>query len=514
MRKSVFLGMATALFALLMISCNKNHYDFSAIETVEGSGQWKLPIATLNTTIEKVLDKLGEQDLISTDAQGNLQMTYHYDLNNLLVGSQLMNIGSASAPFHFSIGNPITIPVPVAIDTFVVLEQDLQLSAEGARILSASVKEGSLTTFVTTSLVDIQYAIFRSPNILDADGKPLETTLDASNNGQVDMAGKTIAVDELSAGGETNTLHFSWEVHFQIYELSASEIDFDAEVGIQNWKIQRLTGYVDEYNSPFDMTSEFSLPMGKINGQMSLVDARLQILQKNTFELTARLDLDTAELLGNDVAPSMLFNEYPVEVNITPSPVYVTALDKTVTLTVNSKHNAIHMSGDMVFNPGGVENQITVYDTSTVNMAFDAVVPMKFNIPGIFYTDTMNLDLSGVKFPEIVEQLILTLNIDSEMPFNMMAQFYTLDAETGQISDSLLDTQAFIAGRFGDDPVASEIVLDLRRERMSHLFASNKLLMRLGLNTDNNTVILNKEDGLSVKIKADAIYGGAVDINQ
>lgn len=126
----------------------------------------------------------------------------------------------------------------------------------------------------------------------------------------------------------------------------------------------------------------------------------------------------------------------------------------------------------------------------------------------------MNLDLSGVKFPEIVEQLILTLNIDSEMPFNMMAQFYTLDAETGQISDSLLDTQAFIAGRFGDDPVASEIVLDLRRERMSHLFASNKLLMRLGLNTDNNTVILNKEDGLSVKIKADAIYGGAVDINQ
>ena len=70
MRKFFILGMALAISAMLLISCNKNNYDLTAIETVEGSGQWKLPIGNVHTTLGKVLDQLGESDLISYDADG------------------------------------------------------------------------------------------------------------------------------------------------------------------------------------------------------------------------------------------------------------------------------------------------------------------------------------------------------------------------------------------------------------------------------------------------------------
>ena len=48
---------------------------------------------------------------------------------------------------------------------------------------------------------------------------------------------------------------------------------------------------------------------------------------------------------------------------------------------------------------------------------------------------------------------------------------------------------------------------------LKKLLESDKLIMRVGVNTGGNDVQLNLDNGLGLSLKADVIYGGSMDIN-
>ena len=83
----------------------------------------------------------------------------------------------------------------------------------------------------------------------------------------------------------------------------------------------------------------------------------------------------------------------------------------------------------------------------------------------------------------------------------------------GQVTDSLLATPMHLKGSFDGSNVRTTTEISLTNAHVTHLLAAEKLMMRFGVDTENNDVILNLDNGIGITLKADVIYGGSVEIN-
>lgn len=491
-----------ALVAMLLFSCNKNRFDFSQLESVEGSGHWKLPIGSAHFTLGDLLDQLNENDLVTYDENGNLMVKYRFAMDPIIKGTDVMKYSDVSYSAHFEVDNPYDYVLEEPIDTMVYFEQSVELRSDAATLHSAVIKSGTIFFRMESNIGHFQSIVLRSSDILDAEGNPLERTIEMNEEQEIDLSKFQVLTDS------ANVLRFSYEIHYQMFDLLEPKYQFEASIGIRNFCIEELSGWVKSYAAPFSLDEPFSLPIDKINGSLKLIDTRLKIQARNSFHLMARLQVDTAELSGDQVPPSVLLDHYPASYDIGFNPVMTEVLDETLRLDVNSDLNRIYASGEFIFNPAGMEEMVTVYDTSSIGVAAEAEVPLKFNIPGVRYLDTLDMDFSSVEFPDGVKEVILHVIFDSEIPFNLKAQLFTMDSVTGKVTDSLLVNDHFIEGSFDGRPVRTEASISVTHGRLASLFAANRLAMRFGVDTDQHDVWLNLEDGLGVTLKADVIYEG------
>ena len=502
MKKWFVSGMVLALLAVLAFSCNKNKYDFDHLESVEGSGQWKLPIGSAYVNLEKVLSQLNDNDLVSPDEDGNLMLRYRFAMDPIIKGSDVMSYNDVEYTVGFAVDNPYQYVLDNPIDTMVRFDQFVELRSDAAALHRAIIKSGTVFFRMESNIGHFTEIVLRSNDIFDAEGLPFERVIEMGELSEVDLSGVKIETDS------ANVLRFTYEIHYQMYDLLEPQYKFDATLGMRNFCIGELQGWLKSYSAPFTLDEPFSLPLDKVVGSLKLIGTRLKIEARNSFDLTARLKIDTAELCGETVAPSMLLDHYPAVYDIALTNAMTPLFNETILLEVSSDHDRIYASGEFIFNSDGMDNMVTVYDTSSIGVAAEAVVPLRFNIPGVRYLDTLVLNLSGADFPEAIREVVLHMAFDSELPFNLKAQLFTMDSVTGQVTDSLLANDRFIAGSFDGKPVRTEASVSITHERLASLFAANKLIMRFGIDTDSNDVWLNLKDGLGVTLKADVIYDG------
>ena len=102
---------------------------------------------------------------------------------------------------------------------------------------------------------------------------------------------------------------------------------------------------------------------------------------------------------------------------------------------------------------------------------------------------------------------------ESELPFNLSVQLDMFNSHTGAILGGLVDHELTVNGSFNGTPVLTNESISITHDLLKKLLESDKLIMRVGVNTGGNDVILNLDNGLGVTLKADVLYGGSMDIN-
>ena len=162
---------------------------------------------------------------------------------------------------------------------------------------------------------------------------------------------------------------------------------------------------------------------------------------------------------------------------------------------------------------------ICIYDTSSIVFAYDVMVPFSFNIPTVSYCDTMDINLSDISAPDFVEEMNLFVRIDSKLPINLNAQFYTVDKNTGMVTDTLFPGEKFIKGKFDSlttnpKPETSEFEISITEQRVEHLMASDKIIMKFSVDTESQDIWLNENQGLEVTMKVDVKYNGDINLSQ
>ena len=64
-----------AMIVVLMLSCNKKRFELDHLESAQASGQWKLPLGSVDVKLGDVLKQFLQNEMISYDEHGNLQVS-------------------------------------------------------------------------------------------------------------------------------------------------------------------------------------------------------------------------------------------------------------------------------------------------------------------------------------------------------------------------------------------------------------------------------------------------------
>lgn len=515
MKRMLLVGTVLALTVLLFFSCNKNRFDFDEMNTVEGSGQWKLPIGEAHVTLGQVMTQLGDNNFVSYDENGNLQVSYHQALNNVLKGSSFLNLGS----LNFSVINEFENPFPgITIDPFDTVfyfNQKLELSADSAGIETAIVKSGELVLDFVTNLGNVSEIVLTSSGIIEPTGDSLVRHFYSVNGNTVDLSGATFHLHDPVTGIADSTLILNYAVHYQMTGVDDPMYTVESLVGLHRLKFQEISGYIDHFQYEIDVDTVFSLPLNNLEGQAKLVGADIRINERNTFDnLYAVLWINRAELYGGGAAPFSIFGDDSYEIQVIPSEEFVNVLpEETLDLQFDTRYDAIRVQALLDFNPSSAERLVTIRENSAMDLSLDAVIPMQFNVPGVYYIDTLDLSFSEISIPDLVKEIRLSVQFDSELPFNLSGQLYTLNSKIGHVTDSLMVNPMYIGGSFDESSVKTETVIDVTHDRLKHLMEADQLIMRFGVDTDGHDVRLNLDNGMGISLKADVLYGGSVDIN-
>ena len=498
----LFLALATMLFA----SCKKEHYDLDHLQGVNAEGEVLLPIGSASFTLTKLMQQFKIDSLITCSEDGNLSYAFHYEDFGVLNGDSLLRFKDLEYNERFSIENPFTIVLPQAFDTVFHFDHTITFESDNIHVMEAEMKTGHFDFNLNSNIGLLQKVVIRSADIRDAEGHDLVLDFDFdAGDIQFDLDGLHYTTDT------ANTLDLSYDVYIRIQGFLDPELFFEVEVKGSDLAIKEMSGYVDPYDSRNYIDTTFNLFPGNVSGALEVHGARMRLLERNTFDLEARLDVDTAWVFGDDNVPFSIFGAQPVSVDVPSQLSFGQVFERTLNGKISANETAVYASSNFIVNPSGMSDLVSVSDTCSIDVIIDTEIPFAFVVEDVHYLDTTELALSGISQPEQIEKLVLELTITSTVPLNMNAQFFTYDSETERITDTLIAKDRLIRASFDGRPTMTEMALEVTGDKIRHLMESDRLISCYELDTESHDVVLNGNQGVDVFMKARVKYNGVID---
>lgn len=498
----LILALATLLFA----SCKKDHYDTGNVHGVNAEGEVLLPIGSASFSLSEMIDKFKIDSIITCSEDGDLSFGIHYENLGALSGENLLKFKDLEYYEHFSFENPFPIVLPQAFDTVFHFDHTITFESDNIHVMEAMMKTGHFDFNLNSNIGLIQKMVIRTADIKDADGHDLVLDFDF-NAGEIqfDLDGLHYSTDT------ANTLDLSYDLYVRLQSLLEHELYLDVDITGKDLAIKEMSGYVDAYDSRNTIDTTYNLLSGNVSGSLEVFGARLDLYERNTFDLEARLTVDTAWVFDDASVPYSIFGPEPLVVDVPTQFQFGKVLEKSLNGKISANTLGVFAVSCFTVNPFGLNDLVSVNDSCVIDVMVDAEIPFDFAVDDVRYIDTTVLNLSGVSKPEQNEKLTLELAFTSTIPLNMNAQFFTYDSVTEQITGVLVDEARLINGSFDGQPINTEVTLEVTGEKVENLLRSDRLISVYSLDTDAHDVVLNGQQQLDVFMKARVKYNGIVE---
>ena len=504
-------GLLLLLFSVMLFySCSKEHYDTSQIHGVQVEGGCQLPILTASYSIGDLLTSFQIDSIISFDENGGLHFEYNYYEDDVLKGSDFMKFNGFVFDEHYSFENPYPFSIPGSIDTLIKFNDTVKLESDYVSLESGRMRSGILSFGIETNVVHINSMVIRSNEIKNEDGSPFEVIhTDVSSPLEIDLAGLHFEFES----EESHILTFEYEIRVSIDDFTVPEYDFHIHLAATDIDIEEMTGRVEKFDLRFSLDTTFLLFNENVMGSLELNGIDVTLLERNSFGLAARLVVDTAWIMNSDgIGHYSFFDPMPIEAALYASPTsFSEALHHNLNATVNSNSMGMFLSSLMIFNPEGMNDIIYLSDTSSIDMALNVDVPLSFRIDDVQYVDTVDMKLSEVEYPELIEEITLEIDFNSTLPLNLNGRFYLYDSQQGVVLDELLTEGELISASFDGQPVTTHVSITVTEDKLEKALQADGLIMRYEVDTDAHDVSLNSKQKLEAFLKGGVKYNGIVE---
>ena len=504
MRTSKIL-LTTLFLVLLVVSCKKDHYDVGNVHGVNAEGEMVLPIGSGSFTVTELMQQFNIDSMITCSENGVLAYGIHFEDLGVVNGENLLRFNDLEYHERFSVENLIPIVLPQAIDTMFHFEQTIVFESDNIHVMEAEMKSGHFDFDVNTNVGLLRRLVIHSSDITDDGGHALELDFDLNSNDiQFDLDGLHYETDT------ANTLQLGYDVYVRLQSLPAQELFFEVDVKGSELAIKEMSGFVDSYESRNVLDTTMNLFPGNASGSLQVQGARMRLFERNTFDLEARLDVDTAWLIADDDAPYPVFGPQPVSVDIPSQTSFGQVFERSLSGKISANETGLYTTSSFIVNPSGMSDMVFVSDTCVIDVMIDAEIPFAFTVNDVRFVDTTNLNLK-IDAPEQIEKLTLELTFISTIPLGLNAQFFAYDSETGQITEALVAEDRLINASYDGRPVTTDVTLEITGEKVEHVNHSNRLISIYEIDTDAHDVCLKGLQQLSLFVKARVKYKGTVE---
>ena len=497
------------VLVMLLASCSKAHYDVTNVQGVNAEGELLLPVASKSITIGDMITRFGLEEQITWSETGEMAFGFNYEYLEALSGDKMLRFKKWNYEEEFSFDNPFQgIPFPF-VDTTLAFTESVTFSSEHVHVMEGVMKSGRLEFMMESNFGNVMRVELYSTDIHDADGNAfmLDIPIQANAFG-FELAGLHYSTDT------ANTLRFNYKIRINTVATTDPELFIKIKIVGNNLAFSEMRGYVDSYSSKDRIDTTFTLFPDNLSGLMKVKGVRMAFSERNTFPLDARLLVDSAMVYSEGMAPYALFEPLPLDIAVPSQMQYGEVYEQTVNGQIDARGGSVLATSEFIVNPGGMSELVTVTDTCTIDARVDVAIPFSFNLDDIVYLDTVNMNLSNLEFPEMIEQLTLQLTFVSTLPLNLDASFFMYDSESGQITDTLLDGTQLIEASYDGRPVTTTLDLDVTEDRIDKVLHSDRIIMWYHLDTDARDVVLNVNQNLDLFLKVKADYNGCVELNK
>ena len=504
MRTSKIL-LTTLFLVLLVVSCKKDHYDVGNVHGVNAEGEMVLPIGSGSFTVTELMQQFNIDSMITCSENGVLAYGIHFEDLGVVNGENLLRFNDLEYHERFSVENLIPIVLPQAIDTMFHFEQTIVFESDNIHVMEAEMKSGHFDFDVNTNVGLLRRLVIHSSDITDDGGHALELDFDLNSNDiQFDLDGLHYETDT------ANTLRLGYDVYVRLQSIPNQELFFEVDVKGSELAIREMSGFVDPYESRNVLDTTMNLFPGNASGSLQVQGARMRLFERNTFDLEARLDVDTAWLIADDDAPYPVFGPQPVSVDIPSQTSFGQVFERSLSGKISANETGLYTTSSFIVNPSGMSDMVFVSDTCVIDVMIDAEIPFAFTVNDVRFVDTTNLNLK-IDAPEQIEKLTLELTFISTIPLGLNAQFFAYDSETGQITEALVAEDRLINASYDGRPVTTDVTLEITGEKVEHVNHSNRLISIYEIDTDAHDVCLKGQQQLSLFVKARVKYKGTVE---
>ena len=503
------LLIVLALFGMLMASCNKAHYDLDNVQGMDVEGEALLPLANGSFTLMDMMQRFQIDSLIEFDASGNMSYNYYYEHFNVLDGSELLKFNDLNYNEHFTFENPFPSVFNHPIDTVLRYEHTLTFEADNINVVEAMMRSGRFDFSLESNVGMVKRVVIRSTNIKNAQGQDLELVFSHDlNNFGFDLGGLHYET------ATPNTLNLSYELYFLLTGSADEEYYFDIDITGNELAIKEMTGYVERYSTHSYLDTVFTLFPENVTGVLRVNDVNIRLRERNTFNLEARLDIDTALVMGDGIVPYSIFDPLPLKIDLPTQMGFNEVFNQKINGQINAAGGRTYASSDFIINPNGVSDLVSVSDTCGIDVRVDVSLPLAFRVNDVHYLDTLDLDIAQIEMPEWVKKLTLELTFVSTIPFDLNGRFLMYNSDSEQVVDVLLDNATLIAASYDGQANSASIAVEVTEEKLQKFLNSNKIILDLQLDTDGRDVVLNGEQGLQFFTKAKVEYDGIVELEK
>lgn len=501
--------LAVVVFGLSLVSCNRSHYNLDYVNGVQVEGEALLPLVSGSYSIMDLMQRFQIDSLLDFDASGNMSYDYSYEHYGIVKGEELLRFNDLRCHEHFTYPNPNPQVFSQPLDTMVSYMQTLTFEAEHISVMTALMRSGRFDFALRSNIGAVRRVVIRSLEIRDAQGHTLELDLPVNDGAfGFDLDGLRYATLI------PNTLHLVYELYFTVQSTTEPELYLDIDIAGSNLAIREMTGYVERYGIHSNLDTTFCFLPDNVSGTLDLNDVSVRLCERNTFGLGARLVVDTADIICEDVASYSLFHPIPLVIDMPTQMTLGEIHHQTVSGEINAKGGRAYVASDFIINPEGESRLFVLSDTCEIDFRVDVGIPMASRSDEVRYLDTVDMQLEKITTPEWVKKLTLEITFTSTIPFDLHGSFMAYDTVSGMVADVLLDDAEVIAASYDGQPNKSTIAIEITEEKLMSVIHANKLILDLRLDTDGNDVRLNANQSLDYFVKARVVYDGILELEK
>lgn len=496
-----------ALLALTFVSCKKDHYDVTHVQGVNAEGELLLPLISKSFTMMDMMTRFQIDSLINCSESGELSYDYYFEDNDVINANRLLQFNDMEINEHLAFDNPYTIVQPHSVDTMISFEKAITFGSEHIRVLEAMMKMGRFDFQLASNIGNLRRVVLRSSDIKDGVGN------DFVFDSQVQANTFGFDLEGLHYLTETpNSLTFSYELYFYFNPSSIDpELFVDINIQGRSLAMRTMRGYVDTYSDRTILDTTFSLFPENLTGMLEMDGVNVRIRERNSFPLGAHLVVDTALMVGEEFEPYSIFEPMPLEVDMPSQMGFIEVFNESLYGRLTASGGRIYASSHFAVNPLGMNEMVIVDDTCTVDLKINVEIPFAFEADDICYLDTIDMQLSELDTPDLIEEITLELTFTSTLPLNLNGQFFMYNSESETITDTLVADSRLIQASFDGQPTTTTVSIDIIEERMEHMLRSDRIIMAYAVDTDARDVKLNANQKLNMFVKAKVKYNGIVE---